>query len=102
MRKLRRVFLSRRYAVFFAGATINETAKFYRSMYKNFDNALFHRLLEIFPLDYKAKIAAMSKGMQRQAALITAVAASPRYFYCLTRRSTGLTQLFAKPLKEYL
>lgn len=51
---------------FLPGATINETAKFYRSMYKNFDNALFHRLLEIFPLDYKAKIAAMSKGMQRQ------------------------------------
>ena len=66
---------------FLPGATINETAKFYRSMYKNFDNALFHRLLEIFPLDYKAKIAAMSKGMQRQAGLILALSTAPEYLF---------------------
>lgn len=86
---------------FLPGATINETAKFYRSMYKNFDNALFHRLLEIFPLDYKAKIAAMSKGMQRQAALITAVAASPRYLL-LDEAFDGLDAVMRKTLKRIL
>lgn len=70
-------------------------------MYKNFDNALFHRLLEIFPLDYKAKIAAMSKGMQRQAALITAVAASPRYLL-LDEAFDGLDAVIRKTLKRIL
>lgn len=86
---------------FLPGATINETAKFYRRMYKNFDNGLFHRLLEIFPLDYKAKIAAMSKGMQRQAALITAVAASPRYLL-LDEAFDGLDAVMRKALKRIL
>ena len=63
---------------FMTHATIKELAKFYRLMYPSFDNGLYNRLLEIFPLDYKAKIATMSKGMQRQAALIMAIASSPK------------------------
>ena len=86
---------------FLAGATINETAKFCRRMYPAFDNALFNRLIEIFPLDYKARIATMSKGMQRQAALITAVSVSPKYLL-LDEAFDGLDVVMRKTLKGIL
>lgn len=82
-------------------ATIKETAKLYRRMYPNFDERLYNRLIEIFPLDYKAKIAAMSKGMQRQAALIMAIAASPEYLL-LDEAFDGLDVVMRKVLKNIL
>lgn len=86
---------------FLPGATINETAKFCRRMYPHFDNALFNRLIEIFPLDYKAKIATMSKGMQRQAALITAISISPKYLL-LDEAFDGLDAVMRRTLKGIL
>lgn len=82
-------------------ATIKETAKLYRRMYPNFDERLYNRLIEIFPLDYKAKIAAMSKGMQRQAALIMAIATSPEYLL-LDEAFDGLDVVMRKVLKNIL
>lgn len=86
---------------FMPHATIKETAKLYRMVYPNFDNALYNRLLEIFPLDYKAKIATMSKGMQRQAALIMAIASSPKYLL-LDEAFDGLDPVIRKVLKSIL
>lgn len=86
---------------FMPHATIKETAKLYRTVYPNFDNKLYNRLLEIFPLDYKAKIATMSKGMQRQAALIMAIASSPKYLL-LDEAFDGLDPVIRKVLKSIL
>ena len=86
---------------FMPHATIKETAKLYRTVYPNFDNALYNRLLEFFPLDYKAKIATMSKGMQRQAALIMAIASSPKYLL-LDEAFDGLDPVIRKVLKSIL
>ena len=86
---------------FLPHATIKETARFYRQMYPNFDSQLYNRLIEIFPLDYKAKIAAMSKGMQRQAALIMAIASSPKYLL-LDEAFDGLDVVMRKVLKNIL
>ena len=86
---------------FMPHATIKETANFYRTVYPDFDNALYNRLLEIFPLDYKAKIATMSKGMQRQAALIMAIASSPKYLL-LDEAFDGLDPVIRKVLKSIL
>ena len=86
---------------FLPHATIKETARFYRRMYPDFDNNLYNRLIEIFPLDYKAKIATMSKGMQRQAALITAVASSPKYLL-LDEAFDGLDAVIRKVLRSIL
>lgn len=86
---------------FMTNATIKELARFYRSMYPSFDNKLYNRLLEIFPLDYKARIAAMSKGMQRQAALIMAIASSPKYLL-LDEAFDGLDPVIRKVLKSIL
>ncbi len=86
---------------FMPHATIKETAKLYRTVYPNFDNALYNRLLDIFPLDYKARIATMSKGMQRQAALIMAIASSPKYLL-LDEAFDGLDPVIRKVLKSIL
>ncbi|MGN0493203.1 MAG: ABC transporter ATP-binding protein, partial [Acutalibacteraceae bacterium] len=86
---------------FMPNASINELARFYRLMYPSFDNKLYNRLLEIFPLDYKARIATMSKGMQRQAALIMAIASSPKYLL-LDEAFDGLDPVIRKVLKNIL
>lgn len=86
---------------FLPNATIREMARFYRRMYPKFDNNLYNRLIEIFPLDYKARIATMSKGMQRQAALITAIASSPKYLL-LDEAFDGLDAVMRKVLKSIL
>ena len=86
---------------FLPNATIREMARFYRRMYPKFDNNLYNRLIEIFPLDYKARIATMSKGMQRQAALITALASSPSYLL-LDEAFDGLDAVMRKVLKSIL
>lgn len=64
---------------FLAQSNLNEMMRFYKSCYPTFDTAEYERLLGIFPLDSKARISTMSKGMQRQAALILNLAARPEY-----------------------
>ncbi len=86
---------------FMPQANIREMAKFYRMIYPDFNDALYNRLLEIFPLDYKAKISTMSKGMQRQAALITAIASSPKYLL-LDEAFDGLDVVIRRVLKAIL
>lgn len=64
---------------FLPQSNIIEMARFYKSVYPTFDMGIYKRMLEIFPLDPMARISAFSKGMQRQAALILAMATCPRY-----------------------
>lgn len=86
---------------FLPNATVKETAAFYSRIYPSFDYSLYNRLLEIFPIDYKAKISSMSKGMQRQAALISAIASSPDYLL-LDEAFDGLDTVMRKVLKGIL
>ncbi len=64
---------------FLPQSNLDEMAAFYRSMYPSFDDEEYERLLGIFPLKCKARLSSFSKGMQRQAALILALATHPRY-----------------------
>ena len=64
---------------FLAQSDLSEMASFYRSLYPNFSKDVFEHMLKIFPLDRKARISSMSKGMQRQAALILAISSRPKY-----------------------
>ena len=86
---------------FFAQSSINEMASFYSSMYESFDYDIYKRLIETFPLDYKAKISSMSKGMQRQAALILAMSTAPKYLL-LDEAFDGLDVVMRKVLKAIL
>ena len=86
---------------FFSHDTMKETASFFSKLYRGFDKDLYKRLLEIFPLDPTKKIASMSKGMQRQAALVTAIAISPKYLL-LDEAFDGLDPVIRKALKSIL
>ncbi|MGN0478037.1 MAG: ABC transporter ATP-binding protein [Hominenteromicrobium sp.] len=59
------------------GATLLSTAKLNAAFFPRFSWEKYKRLCETFPLDEKKKISAMSKGMQRQAALIAALSTMP-------------------------
>ena len=52
---------------YFPSATMEDMHRFYRQMYSRFDEELYRRLKEIFPLPAGA-IRRFSKGMQKQAA----------------------------------
>ena len=68
------------YPYFFPQASIEKMAAFYRTIYSNWNEEKYKYYSSVFPLDKKMKITSMSKGMQRQAALILALSAAPKYF----------------------
>lgn len=68
------------YPYFFPQASIDKMAAFYRTIYSNWNEEKYKYYSSVFPLDKKMKITSMSKGMQRQAALILALSAAPKYF----------------------
>ena len=63
---------------YYPAATLEDMRRFYRDIYPTFDDALFERLREIFPLPEKSPIRRFSKGMQKQAAFHLTLAARPR------------------------
>ena len=62
---------------YFSSATLEDMRKFYAGLYPKFDNALFERLKEIFPLPEKTPLRRYSKGMQKQAAFHLALCTRP-------------------------
>ena len=64
---------------FLPGTSIEKTAQFYKSIYKNFDKEMFFELAEKLELDKTRRIDKFSKGMKRQTAIIAALAAKPKY-----------------------
>lgn len=60
-------------------ASMKRMARFYRGYYPSWNDVLFERLADIFKLDVNKRISGFSKGMQRQAFIIFALCASPRY-----------------------
>ncbi len=78
-----------------------EMSKFYKKMYPSFSYERFNYLLEIFPIDRKTKINTMSKGMQRQAALILSMSTMPKYLL-LDEAFDGLDPVMRKVLKSIL
>jgi len=63
---------------FFRGANLLSMADFYEGVYPTFDRNRFVRLCEVFPISTTDKIDNMSKGMQRQAALMLALSVRPK------------------------
>ena len=69
-----RVFFVSDYPYFMPQFTLRDMADFFRRSYPNWSQEEYQRLCKLFPLDHN-----MSKGMQRQAALICALATMPDY-----------------------
>lgn len=66
---------------FFNNSTIESTAFLYRKLYTGWDEEYFKEMCSTFPIDKKSRIINMSKGMQRQAALILALSTRPKYLF---------------------
>jgi ABC-2 type transport system ATP-binding protein len=67
------------YPYFLPQSTVHDTAALYRRLYPGWDEERYRGLCAMFPIDARAKINNMSKGMQRQAALILALSSRPDY-----------------------
>ena len=69
------------YPYFSNGDTIQKNAFLYRMIYSGWDEEYFKQLCATFPLNKKQRIINMSKGMQRQSALILALSTRPKYLF---------------------
>ncbi|MEE1154888.1 MAG: ABC transporter ATP-binding protein [Acutalibacteraceae bacterium] len=61
--------------------TLEGCARLYRSIYPNWDDEKFVKLCGMFPIEKKKRVIKMSKGMQRQVALILALSTCPKYLF---------------------
>lgn len=66
---------------FYNNATISNTASLYRDLYPNWSEERYDNLCRMFPISRTANIINMSKGMQRQAAIILALSTCPKYLF---------------------
>ncbi len=96
-----RIFFLPDQPYFFKGANLNEMSYFYESMYNSFSRKRYEHLTQVFPLSKTDKIDNMSKGMQRQAALILALSTSPKYLL-LDEAFDGLDPVMRNVLKSLL
>lgn len=86
---------------FFKNANLKEMSAFYDGLYASFSRERFERLSSIFPISLTDKIENMSKGMQRQAALILALSTNPK-FLLLDEAFDGLDPVMRNVLKSLL
>ncbi len=62
---------------FLTNASMEKMAKFYEGFYPKFNRDTFNKLSEIFGLNTKKRLNGFSKGMQRQAEMVLAMATRP-------------------------
>lgn len=65
----------------FAGMTLTQMKKFYKTFYPAFSDELFDKLHAMTGLPLKKKTGSFSKGMKRQSAVICAIASRPDYLF---------------------
>ena len=86
---------------FLPQSNIDEMALFYNGLYPTFSMEIYKKLISEFPLNPKARISSMSKGMQWQAALILAISTQPKYLL-LDEAFDGLDPVMRRVLKGLL
>ena len=62
---------------YFQSANMADMKSYYKGLYPNFDEQLFDRLYEVFPLPKNSPIRRFSKGMQKQAAFHLSICTHP-------------------------
>lgn len=96
-----RIFFLSDTPYFIHQSNLVEMADFYKTIYPCFSYERFNYLTTVFPIIPTAKISSMSKGMQRQAALILALASNPDYLL-LDEAFDGLDPVIRSVLKKLL
>lgn len=88
-------------AFYHSGHSLAATAKFYATVYKNFDVEKVTKLNEHFHLDMKKSMKKFSKGMQRQASIMLALAANTEILL-LDESFDGLDPMYKKKIKQMI
>lgn len=86
---------------FYPGYTLLDTAKYYESMYKDFDMNYLKELATTLNLSLNTKISTFSKGMKRQCALICAIATNADYMF-FDETFDGLDPVIRSTMKKVL
>ena len=76
-------------------------AELMKKMYINWDDERFKELCKLFEIDPRKKVLDMSKGMQRQVAIILAFSCCPKYLF-LDEIFDGLDPVIRKLLKKLI
>lgn len=86
---------------FYNNSTVENLAELYRNIYPNWSEIKFQQLCTMFPIGIKDRIINMSKGMQRQAALMLALSTCPKYLM-LDEIFDGLDPVVRQLIKKLL
>ena len=86
---------------FYPGYTLLDTAKYYESMYPDFDMNYLKELANMLNLSLNKKISTFSKGMKRQCALICAIATNADYMF-FDETFDGLDPVIRSTMKKVL
>ena len=86
---------------FYPGYTLLDTARYYESMYKDFDMNYLKELASTLNLSLNKKISTFSKGMKRQCALICAIATNADYMF-FDETFDGLDPVIRSTMKKVL
>ena len=79
MQQKKRIFFINDETIQFTSFTLEELKNYYKSFYPKFSEELFEKLRSTINLPLKKKLNAFSKGMKRQAVVITALACQTDY-----------------------
>lgn len=86
---------------FFRGYSLNDTGKYYKRIYPNWNEGRFREMIADFGLNPKANIGKFSKGMKKQAAFCLAMASMPDYLI-LDEPVDGLDPIVRHKLWHYI
>lgn len=86
---------------FFRGYSLNDTGKYYKRIYPNWNEGRFREMIADFGLNPKANIGRFSKGMKKQAAFCLAMATMPDYLI-LDEPVDGLDPIVRHKLWHYI
>lgn len=86
---------------YFPNSNMEEMAQYYAVVYQKFSWERFRELTELFRLDRRRKLNTFSKGMQKQAHIILALASQPDYLFC-DETFDGLDPVMRQAVKRLL
>lgn len=84
---------------FFSGGNSLDMVKYYKSIYKDFDEERFFDLMSVLKLDTKRKINTFSKGMKKQLSVMLGVCAGTKYLLC-DETFDGLDPVIRQAIKK--
>ncbi len=86
---------------FYPGYNLLDTAKYYNSMYQDFDMEHLKEMAKLLNLSLDKKISTFSKGMKRQCALICAIATNADYMF-FDETFDGLDPVIRNTMKKLI